>query len=150
MIEIDIADRAWTAVLPDAEALAQVAAAAAAPSGAGVAILLTDDGRQAELNARFRDKVGSTNVLSFPAGPGAGDHLGDLSLAFGTCEREAREQGKPFAHHLQHLVVHGVLHLLGHDHMVDDEAGAMEALERRVLAGIGVSDPYAAAWGDHA
>ena len=150
MIDVEIADPAWRGALPDAEALALAAASAAAPAGAALAILLTDDARSAELNARFRAKAGPTNVLSFPAGEGAGEHLGDLALAFGVCQREAIEQGKPFSHHLQHLVVHGVLHLLGHDHMGDDEAGAMEALERRVLAGIGVSDPYAAAWGDHA
>lgn len=150
MIEVDVDDPAWRTSLPDAESLALAAAGAAAPAGAALAILLTDDARSAELNGRFRDRAGPTNVLSFPAGPGGGEHLGDLALAFGVCEREAREQGKPFAHHLQHLVVHGVLHLLGHDHMGDDEARAMEALERRVLAGIGVSDPYAAAWGDHA
>ena len=145
-----VQDRAWLAALPGAEALALSAAAAAAPQGATVAILLTDDARQAELNGRFRAKAGPTNVLSFPAGPGAGEHLGDLALAFGVCEGEARAQGKPLSHHLQHLVVHGVLHLLGHNHMGDDEAGAMEALERRVLAGLSVSDPYAVVGADHA
>jgi probable rRNA maturation factor len=76
-------------------------------------------------------------------------HLGDVALAYGTCAREAVEQDKPLAHHLQHLVAHGVLHLLGYDHISDDEAEAMEGLERVVLSGIGVPDPYQAGGRDH-
>jgi probable rRNA maturation factor len=87
-------------------------------------------------------------VLSFPAPPNPEGHLGDIALAFGVCAREAAEQGKPLDHHLQHLVVHGALHLVGYDHMTDAEAGEMEALEREVLAGLGVPDPYAAEQGD--
>ena len=69
--------------------------------------------------------------------------LGDIALGFETGAREAAEQGKPLAHHVEHLVVHGVLHLLGYDHLEDDQAERMERLEARILAGIGVSDPYA-------
>jgi probable rRNA maturation factor len=83
-------------------------------------------------------------VLSFPAAPSARPHLGDLALALGVCVREAGTQGKPLAHHLQHLVAHGVLHLVGFDHQSDDEAEVMEARERVILAGLGVPDPYAA------
>jgi probable rRNA maturation factor len=72
-----------------------------------------------------------------------------VAVAYGVCVREAAEQGKPLAHHLQHLVAHGVLHLLGYDHESDEEAEAMEGLERVVLAGLGVPDPYAAGEGDH-
>ena len=97
-----------------------------------------------ELNRDFRKKDAPTNVLSFPAPPNPERHLGDIALAFGVCAREAAEQRKPLAHHLQHLTVHGVLHLLGYDHIGDDEAEAMEGLERAVLAGLGVPDPYAA------
>ena len=97
-----------------------------------------------ELNARFRAKDGPTNVLSFPAAANPHGHLGDVALAFGVCAREAAEQGKSLADHTQHLVAHGVLHLLGYDHMSDDEAEAMEGLERVVLAGLGVADPYEA------
>jgi probable rRNA maturation factor len=115
----------------------------------GLVVLLTDDETVRDLNARFRDKDKPTNVLSFPAPRNPQGHLGDIALAYGTCAREAEEQGKPLAHHLQHLVAHGVLHLLGYDHMSDDEAEAMEGLERVVLAGLGVPDPYQAGGRDH-
>lgn len=148
MIDIEIEDEAWTAALPDAEALARRAAEAALDGfkdggGGGVVILLTDDATVADLNIRFRDKPGPTNVLSFPAPGNPEGSLGDIALAWGVCAREAAEQGKPIAHHLQHLVAHGVLHLLGYDHLADDEAEEMEALERRILAGLDVPDPYA-------
>jgi probable rRNA maturation factor len=82
-------------------------------------------------------------VLSFPAPETARPHLGDLVLALGVCVAEAAEQGKTVGDHLSHLVVHGVLHLLGHDHEDETEAEAMEARERVVLATLGVADPYA-------
>jgi probable rRNA maturation factor len=153
LIDIEVEDAAWTSALSEAEALVRQAAEAALASegadGEGVTLLLADDAAVRELNARFRDKDAATNVLSFPAPPNPERHLGDVALAFGVCAREADEQGKPLAHHLQHLVVHGVLHLLGYDHMSEDEAEAMEGLERVVLAGLGVPDPYAAGEGDH-
>ena len=108
----------------------------------GLVVLLTDDAAVRDLNARFRGKDAPTNVLSFPAPANPEGHLGDVALAFGVCTREAAEQGKALGRHLQHLVVHGVLHLLGYDHMSDDEAEAMEGLERIVLAGLGAPDPY--------
>lgn len=143
MIDIEIEDPAWAAALPDPEAVALPAAEAALEARGGVTILLTDDDSVAELNERFRGKAGPTNVLSFPAPDNPEDHLGDIALAYGVCAREAAEQGKPLAHHLQHLVAHGVLHLLGYDHLTEAEAEEMEALERRILAGLGVPDPYA-------
>ena len=97
-----------------------------------------------ELNARFRDKDRPTNVLSFPAPESAAPHLGDIVLAYGVCASEAQAQGKTLSDHLSHLVVHGVLHLLGRDHEDDAEAEEMEAEEREILAELGVSDPYAA------
>jgi probable rRNA maturation factor len=148
LIDIEIEDSAWTGALPDVERLVRNAALAAAAheeaAHADITILLTDDGAVRDLNARFRDKDEPTNVLSFPAQPNPERHLGDIALAYGVCAREATEQGKPFGHHLQHLTVHGVLHLLGYDHIGDDEAEVMEDLERTVLAGLGVPDPYAA------
>ncbi len=143
MIDIEIEDPAWSAALLDPEAVALPAAEAALEARGGVAILLTDDDSVAELNERFRGKAGPTNVLSFPAPDNPEDHLGDIALAYGVCAREAAEQGKPLAHHLQHLVAHGVLHLLGYDHLTEAEAEEMEARERRILAGLGVPDPYA-------
>jgi probable rRNA maturation factor len=152
-IDIEVEDGAWTAAEPAAEALALRAAEAVLLSegadGEHVTLLLTDDAAVRELNARFRSRDVPTNVLSFPAPPNPEKHLGDVALAFGVCAREAAEQGKPLAHHLQHLVAHGVLHLLGYDHMTDAEAEAMEGLERVVLAGLGIPDPYAAGEGDH-
>jgi probable rRNA maturation factor len=153
LIEVEVEDPAWSDALPSAEALARRAAEAALLNegavGEGVTLLLTDDESVRELNARFRHKDTATNVLSFPAPPNPEKHLGDVALAFGVCARQAAEQGKTLDDHLQHLVVHGVLHLLGYDHMSDDEAEAMEGLERVVLAELGVADPYAAGEGNH-
>ncbi|MCC7266462.1 MAG: rRNA maturation RNase YbeY [Caulobacteraceae bacterium] len=115
--------------------------------GEGLTILLADDPTIRDLNARFRGKDYATNVLSFPAPPNPERHLGDIALAHGVCAREAAEQGKLLAHHLQHLVAHGVLHLLGYDHETDPDAEVMEGLEREILAGLGVPDPYAAEQG---
>lgn len=148
MIDIEIEDEAWTQALPDAEKLARGAALAALDreeaGHEGVTLLLTGDAEVRELNARFRGKDQPTNVLSFPAPPNRERFAGDIALAYGVCAREAEEQGKPLAHHLMHLTVHGVLHLLGYDHISDDEAEVMEDLERGVLADLGVPDPYAA------
>jgi probable rRNA maturation factor len=136
--------------LPDATAIAERAGQAVleqiAPTDdgePGVAVLLTSDEAMAELNQRFRGKADPTNVLSFPASANPENHLGDIALAHGVCVREAEEQGKSLQQHLAHLVVHGVLHLLGYDHETDGEAEAMEALERSILESLGVPDPYA-------
>jgi len=153
LIDVEIEDAAWTDAQPDAELLARAAAAAVLAhelrSDAIVTVLLTDDAVVRDLNARFRKRDAATNVLSFPAAANPQGLLGDVALAYGVCAREAAEQGKPLAHHLQHLVAHGVLHLLGYDHLSDPEAEEMEALEREVLAGLGVPDPYAAGEDDH-
>ncbi|HEX8233751.1 MAG TPA: rRNA maturation RNase YbeY [Caulobacteraceae bacterium] len=149
MIEVEIEDEAWLADLPNAEAVAaqaaEIALQSAHPGGDLVTVLLTSDEAVRDLNARFRGKDAPTNVLSFPAPQSARPHLGDIALAYGVCAREAGDQGKPLAHHLAHLVAHGVLHLLGYDHEREEEAVEMEALERRILAGLGVPDPYEAA-----
>lgn len=153
MIEVEIEDDGWTAALTSAESLASAAAEralAAAGDTGDLVILLADDEAVRDLNARFRGQDLPTNVLSFPAptdGPFGEDGrrpLGDIALASGVCVREAALQRKPLADHLQHLVAHGVLHLVGYDHQTDGEAEIMEALERRILAGLGVPDPYAA------
>ncbi|CAN5226391.1 rRNA maturation RNase YbeY [soil metagenome] len=157
VVEVEAEAPGWTQALPEVEALTEAAATAAARSlgpradGAYV-VLLADDAVVRDLNARFRGKDQPTNVLSFPAAegasePGAEPAKGDIVLAYETCAAEAQAQGKPLAHHLQHLVVHGVLHLLGFDHMDDAEAETMETREREVLAGLGVPDPYARSTG---
>lgn len=109
-----------------------------------VSILLCDDAEIRTLNHQWRGFDKPTNVLSFPA---PGEHedmpLGDIAVAFETCEREARADGKTFDDHVTHLVVHGVLHLLGYDHETESEAEEMEDTERRILRTLGISDPYA-------
>ncbi|ANC54779.1 MAG: putative rRNA maturation factor [Brevundimonas sp.] len=145
MIEIEVEAEAWTGALPDVEAIVERAAQAALGTVEGdIVVLLTDDAAVRELNGRFRDKDKPTNVLSFPAPENALPHLGDIVLAYGVCATEAETQGKTLADHLSHLVVHGVLHLLGRDHEDDAEAEEMEAEEREILAKIGVADPYIA------
>jgi probable rRNA maturation factor len=110
---------------------------------AALTILLGSDARLKALNHLFRGKMKATNVLSFtPAGKGD-VHLGDIAIAYGVAAREARESGKSFDHHAIHLAVHGVLHLLGHDHTTERQAAQMEPLEAKVLGELGISDPYA-------
>jgi probable rRNA maturation factor len=143
VIEVEVEDPAWTDALPDVVALAERAAVAALGTVEGdVVVLLTDDAAVREINARFRDRDQPTNVLSFPAAESAAPHLGDLMLAHGVCAAEAAAQGKTLADHLTHLTIHGVLHLLGRDHVDEAEAEAMEAEERTLLASLGVADPY--------
>ncbi|EIL92921.1 rRNA maturation RNase YbeY [Rhodanobacter spathiphylli] len=109
-----------------------------------IRIVDADEGRA--LNRDYRGKDYATNVLSFPAELPPGMNLpliGDLAICAPVVMREAAEQGKASRDHWAHLTVHGVLHLLGYDHLVDAEAEAMEALETRILAGLGIADPYA-------
>ena len=142
MIEVEIEDAAWRAALPNAEDLARQAAVAAAPAEAGeIVILLTGDDALRALNARFLGHDRSTNVLAFPDADAR--RLGDIALAHGVCAREAAEQAKPLADHLRHLVVHGVLHLMGYDHINDEDAARMETLERQLLGAMNIPDPYA-------
>jgi probable rRNA maturation factor len=153
LTDVEVEDPAWTEAMANAEALVLEAADATLASegavGEGVTLLLTDDETIRDLNRRFRQQDRPTNVLSFPAPQNPERFLGDIALAYGVCAREAREQGKPLTHHLQHLVAHGVLHLLGYDHVSDAQAEEMEGLERAVLAELGIPDPYEAGEGDH-
>ena len=150
--DVLIAAECWQAQA-DAEDIVQRAIAAAAScvelpaDETEVAVMLTDDARVRDLNREWRGQDKATNVLSFPAGPAARGQAGDIALAYGVCAAEATAQAKPLAHHLQHLTVHGVLHLFGYDHEAEDEAAIMEGLERRILARLGVPDPYAAELG---
>jgi len=106
--------------------------------------VLTDDSAIRVLNRKWRGIDAPTNVLSFPAEipPGAPALLGDIVLAYETVAREARRDGKPFAHHVAHLAVHGFLHLCGYDHERDSDAGIMEQLERTILRRLDIPDPY--------
>ena len=112
---------------------------------AELSIRIVDAAEGRELNRDFRGKDYATNVLSFPAELPPGVQLpliGDLAICAPVVAREAAEQGKPPRHHWAHMTVHGVLHLLGYDHIVDAEAEAMESLETRILAKLGIPDPY--------
>lgn len=114
------------------------------PAEVAIRVVGIDEGRA--LNRDYRHKDYATNVLSFPAELPPGVDLpliGDLAICAPVVEREAAEQGKRPRDHWAHLTVHGTLHLLGYDHIEDDEAVAMEALETRILAGLGIADPYA-------
>jgi probable rRNA maturation factor len=118
------------------------------PGESELGVVFTDDARIRELNAGWRGKDSATNVLSFPAFPETKSGplpplLGDIVLAAGTVASEAALEGKPIGNHISHLVVHGLLHLVGYDHESDAEAEEMEALERRILARLAIPDPYA-------
>jgi probable rRNA maturation factor len=149
-VAVIINDEAWPDTLEArAEAAVLAALKLAKPKVKGAAelsIVLTNDEEQHELNKEWRGKDSSTNVLSFPQiepfGPVVGI-LGDITLARETLIREAEEQGVSFEAHFTHLVVHGFLHILGYDHLDDDEAVQMESLETAILATLGVEDPYA-------
>lgn len=159
-VETLVEDPRWA----DADLPGRAARAAAAtlahlgldPAAWEIAVLGCDDARIAELNATFRAKPRPTNVLSWPsedraparpgAAPAAPDpadpELGDLALAFDTCAREAAAAGKPLGDHATHLIVHGILHLLGHDHETEADAARMERLEVEILGKLGLPDPY--------
>ena len=162
-IAVRIVDPAWPRTLPKACAVAETAARAALDAhrpktraAMEISIALADDALLARLNRDWRGRDGATNVLSFPgeaAGGGLREDaqpggppvmLGDVVLARETVAAEAAAQQKTLAAHASHLVVHGVLHLLGHDHDGEAAAGAMEGLETRILATLGIGDPYAA------
>lgn len=112
-----------------------------------LSLVFTDDANIRTINAKWRHIDKATNVLSFPAfsiqpGQRPGPILGDIVIARETVQREAQEENKSFDDHLSHLIVHGLLHLTGYDHQNDEEAEQMESLERKILASLGISDPY--------
>jgi probable rRNA maturation factor len=124
----------------------RAAASTRSTSEAELAIVLTDDSAIRQLNRLWRGVDAPTNVLSFPAATRQAEdepaHLGDIVLAYQTIAREARAEGKPLAHHVAHLAVHGYLHLVGFDHEHDDDAEAMEQAERKILRRLSIPDPY--------
>jgi probable rRNA maturation factor len=122
------------------------AASTQSTSDAELAIVLSDDSAIRQLNRLWRGVDAATNVLSFPAATRQAEdepaHLGDIVLAYQTIAREAQTEGKPFAHHVVHLAVHGYLHLVGFDHEQDDDAETMEQAERKILHRLSIPDPY--------
>ncbi len=115
--------------------------------GAEIAVLLADDARVKAVNHQWRARDKPTNVLSFPGALperiSQAPFLGDIILAYETTAAEAAAEEKPLEHHMMHLVVHGVLHLLGYDHMTPDDAERMESLESAILSSLAIPDPYA-------
>ncbi|MCI2395320.1 rRNA maturation RNase YbeY [Aliiroseovarius sediminis] len=161
IVDVVFEDDRWNAagleVLADHAAQATLAHLGLTPpfgDGFEVSLLACDDKRIAALNADFRDKPTPTNVLSWPSEdrasdqPGGDPHtptdpeLGDIAIAFDTCTREAAAQGKQFPAHVTHLLVHGMLHLLGYDHIDDKDAALMEGLEVEILGKMGICNPY--------
>lgn len=176
LVELSIEEPAWEAAIERIDALAESAAEAALiaaglpPALCSISVLLCSDEAIAALNMRFRAREGATNVLSWPAfplkkplageadllrsagqgAPGRGERLllGDIALAFGVVENEAKIAVKSLEAHVAHLIVHGVLHLLGYDHGEEDEAEAMAQREIAALSAIGVADPYVEGGGE--
>jgi probable rRNA maturation factor len=149
-IDISSRSRLWKQAPGAAAAIRRAMRAAAARCGprepAAVSVLLTDDEAIRITNRDWRGLDRPTNVLSFPAAsfflPDTPRPLGDIVLAYETIAREASSEQKPFLDHLAHLTVHGFLHLVGHDHIDNQEADAMESEERGILATLGIPDPY--------
>ncbi|OLF75501.1 rRNA maturation factor [Maricaulis sp. W15] len=146
-VDLIVEDDAWSSLQGKTRLAEEAIRAACAelPDRAPgvVAVLLGSDAAIAAMNVQFRGKDGPTNVLSFPSGEHADNHLGDIALAHGVVAREAAARAIDPADHLRHLIIHGFLHLQGYDHQGDDEAELMEMIERRALARLGVADPYA-------
>ena len=151
-IDIFVEAGAWPAEAELTCLVERAVAAAFAETGASgaseLSIVFSDDAHIQTLNAEWRGKDKTTNVLSFPAfsfpkGGKLPPMLGDIVLASETVSREAALEDKPVANHITHLVIHGLLHLLGHDHETDAEAAEMEAIERAALARLAIPDPYA-------
>ncbi len=158
-VDIVIEDARWDAL--DLQALAERAFSTSMTyldlPGFGCCVMACDDGRIATLNAEFRGKPTPTNVLSWPSedrsAEAEGDRpeppdaafdpeLGDIAISYDTCAREASEAGKSMKDHVTHLLVHGILHLLGYDHVLEGDADLMESTEVHILAQMGLSDPY--------
>lgn len=149
-IDVAVPCARWRHAVPGVEKRVSEAARAALAGRklgrAELSLVLADDAAVADLNRRWRGQSGPTNVLAFATdsrpSPPAPLVLGDVILAYETVMREAREQGKRPADHLRHLVIHGVLHLLGYDHEAAGPARRMESLETRILATLGIANPY--------
>lgn len=164
LVDTVIEDDRWEALslpsLADKAVRASLSQLGLGEQGYTLCLMACDDARIAALNADFRGKPQPTNVLSWPSldraastpgtspvlpKAGAADgpvELGDIAIAYETCAAEAQIAGKPLENHVIHLIVHGLLHLLGYDHIEDTDAELMETTETRILASLGVADPY--------
>ena len=163
IIDLAFEDHRWTALplqrLADGAAQSTLSHLKIDPKNCSLSLLACSDNRIAQLNAGFRDLDRATNVLSWPttdlAAPQAGGQpeqpapdfageiaLGDIAIAWETCEREALQAGIPMADHVTHLLVHAVLHLLGYDHIRDQDATLMMQIEVEILGKLGISNPY--------
>ncbi len=140
-------DERWKGLAPTVKRAAEAVFVQQKIKKSAVTILLADDAQVQALNHSYRGKNKPTNVLSFPAGEVEQGvrQLGDIILSYDTLAAEATAQNKPLKHHLTHLTMHGILHLLGHDHMDEDEAERMEAIEIALLARMGIANPYESA-----
>ncbi|PQA88385.1 rRNA maturation RNase YbeY [Hyphococcus luteus] len=145
MIESLVEDEGWFEALPGLEGLVGdclSAAASAEPAlDREIALLFCDDAAIMELNSRFRGKDRPTNVLSFPSGQEKG-FLGDIAIARETCLAEAADKNIPLRDHAAHLIIHGMLHLIGYDHETEGEAAVMERREAEILRAMGIAHPY--------
>jgi probable rRNA maturation factor len=137
-------DARWKGLAPTVKRAAEAALAQQKVNKSAVTIVLAEDAEVQALNRDYRGKNKPTNVLSFPNGEVEEGvrQLGDIILSYDTLAAEAAAQGKPLKHHLTHLTIHGVLHLLGHDHEADAAANRMEAIEITLLARMGIANPY--------
>jgi probable rRNA maturation factor len=157
-VAVNLDNPAWESALSNVNALVEQSARAALgavelPVGPlEISFLLSDDATVQDLNKRYRDQDKATNVLSFAALDATEEEfrppeepllLGDVIFALETIQREASAQGKALSDHLSHLTIHGVLHLLGYDHISDEDAVEMESLETEILKGLGIENPYA-------
>lgn len=159
-VPISVTDPAWDGAGDGILALVRRAARAAIRNRGErgpleISVLLTGDDEMRALNRRYRKTDSPTNVLAFASGDGAAPAgaprlLGDVALAYGTVRREAQDRGLPIGDHIAHLVVHGVLHLLGYDHQTAVQRQAMEGAEVKILGGLGIADPYGGDGGEGA
>jgi probable rRNA maturation factor len=158
-VEIAVECSLWEQAVPELEALVRRVVDCCfeilnvGPSvGTEISLLFCDDREIRTLNSVWRKQDKATNVLSFPAAPTLAGapirSLGDIALAYETIEREASAEGKTFENHVAHLIAHGVLHLLGHDHELAADAELMEAKERAIMARLDIPDPYGAVDGE--
>ena len=147
LCEVRVEHKGWADCEPAelAERCAQAVRAAFPDTPFPASILFTDNAEMQALNARYRDRDKPTNVLSFPAGKGVAPDqpfLGDIALGFEICRDEAARHGVSLSAHAAHLLIHGMLHLIGYDHETDEDAVLMQTEERAILVTMGIADPY--------